>query len=137
MVQASPLSTRNIAKYAPGWCGMHIVQYQKNVPDVPHHPANAEYMVEVSLFDANQAPIPITNCNGCKFIATSVALNGEANYIESYLPWGMEITVGATDSDAILFAYGDQNWGSNDQPHHSNFGGYDGGMRIGDTGFSC
>jgi hypothetical protein len=123
--------------YATGWCTMHIVQYQKNVQGDGNHPANPEYVIDVSLFDANQAPIPLKNCNGCGNTARSVALNGKANYIESNLPWGMEVTVGATDSDAILFAYGDQNWGSNDQPHHSNFGGYDGGWRRGDTGFSC
>lgn len=123
--------------YATGWCGMHIVQYQKNVQGDPAHPPNSEYVIEVSLFDAKQQPIPLKNCNGCSNTALSVALNGKANYIESNLPYGMEVTVGAVDDDAVLFAYADQNWGSNDQPHHSNFEPYGDGKRVGNTGFTC
>lgn len=66
-----------------------------------------------------------------------VALNGKATLIESELPLKMEITVGAVDADPILFKYGDQSWGSNDQAHHSNFGPFEDGKRHGDTGFTC
>ncbi len=123
--------------YATGWCGMHIVQYQKNEQGDPAHPSNPEYVIDVSLFDAKQKPIPLKNCNGCGNTASTVAPNGKAAYIESSLPYGMEITCGAVDSDAVLFAYADQFWGSNDQPHHSNFGPYSDGSRSGDTGFTC
>ena len=59
------------------------------------------------------------------------------NQIDTALPHLMYVTAGAVDDDAVLFNYGDESWGSNDQPHHSNFGSYDSGKREGDTGFSC
>lgn len=49
----------------------------------------------------------------------------------------MYVTVGAVDNDVVLFTCWGQDWGSNDQVHHSNFGSYDSGKREGDTGFSC
>lgn len=115
---------------------MHVIQYQKNEQG-KELPPNPEYVLDVSLFDAKQQPIPIKNCNGCKNTARSVGLAGQPNEIESDLPFKMETTVGKVDSDAILFKYGDQSWGSNDQPHHSDFGAYDNGKREGNTGFQC
>lgn len=47
------------------------------------------------------------------------------------------VTTGKVDNDAVLFKYGAQAWGSNDQEHHCNFGAYDSGNREGDCGFSC
>ncbi len=123
--------------YATGWCGMHVVQYQKNEDGDPAHPSNPEYVIDVSLFDANQQPIPLKNCNGCQNTTSSVALNGQADDFQSALPFAMEVTCGAVDDDPINFKYGDQTWGSNDQAHHSNFGAYDSGKREGNTGFQC
>ena len=57
--------------------------------------------------------------------------------IDTALPGLLYVTAGAVDSDPVNFNYQDQAWGSNDQPHHSNFGAYDSGKREGDTGFSC
>ena len=70
-------------------------------------------------------------------MSRTVALNDKANKISSELPFDMSVTVEAVDNDAILFQYHDQNWGSNDQTHHSNFGRYDNGLRQRDTGFNC
>ena len=57
--------------------------------------------------------------------------------IDTALPGLLYVTAGAVDSDLVNFNYQDQAWGSNDQPHHSNFGAYDSGKRECDTGFSC
>ena len=122
--------------FAPGWCGMHVIQYQKNEDSGPN--ANSpEYMIDVSIFDANQQPIQIYDCNLCGTTDRTIALNGAPNDIKTDLPVDMIITLGAVDDDAILFQYGNQNWGSNDQEHYSNWGAYDNGKREGDTGFSC
>lgn len=122
--------------FAPGWCGMHVTQYQKNEDSGPN--ANSpDYLIDVSIFDANQNPIQIHDCNDCGTTARTIALNGAANVFKTDLPVDMIVTLGAVDDDAILFNYGDQSWGSNDQPHHSNWGAYDNGKREGDTGFSC
>ena len=120
--------------FTGGWCGMHVTQYQKNEPDGPA--ANSpDYVLSVCIYDANQVLLnQYPGEDGC---GQFVALNGVAQAIDTALPNLMYVTVGAVDDDAVLFTYGDQDWGSNDQPHHSNFGAYDNGKREGDTGFSC
>lgn len=123
-------------KFTSGWCGMHVTQYQKN-EDSGTNTHSPEYLIDVSIFDANQQPIQIHDCNNCGTTARTIALNGAANVFKTDLPLTMTVTLGAVDDDAIAFLYGDQSWGSNDQAHHSNWGAYDDGKREGDTGFSC
>ena len=122
--------------YAPGWCGMHVIQYQKNEPDGPNKDGS-EYLFDVTIKDANDVEIPLYNCNGCGTTARFVAPNGVPQTIESELPFNMQLTAGPVDDSAVLFNYNGQAWGSNDQDHHSNFGAYDNGKREGDTGFTC
>ena len=122
--------------FTGGWCGMHVTQYQKNEPDVPAFAANnPEYVLEVCIYDANQ--VLLNKFDGEDGCGNFVALNGQSQAIVTALPNLMYITVGAVDDDAVLFTYGNQDWGSNDQEHHSDFGPYDSGKREGDTGFSC
>ncbi|MCJ1264481.1 hypothetical protein MMC22_004353 [Lobaria immixta] len=125
------------ATYSGGWCGIHVTQYQKNEPGDGPQDNNPEYQLSVCVFDGNgvllnQYPgAPQGTCG------VFVALNGQPQPIDTALPNILYVTAGAVDSDAVLFNYGEQNWGSNDQEHHSKFGAYDSGSRQGDTGFSC
>lgn len=121
--------------YDSGWCSMHVVQYQKNESDGPNQ-GSPDYLIEISLFDNEGKPIVLLNCDNCGYTGRVVAPDGSTQSIESILPFPMNITVGAVDSDAILFSYDAQNWRSNDQEHRSNFRDYDSGKREGDTGFS-
>ncbi len=121
--------------YVPGWCGIHVVQYQKNEAKGPNA-GGPNYLLDVNIYDARQNLInadPPGSGSGVRF----VALTNVPQTVDSALPLGLNITVGAVDDDAVSFQYGDQNWGSNDQAHHSNFGSYDSGSRSGDTGFNC
>ncbi|CAD6579778.1 MAG: hypothetical protein ASARMPRED_009247 [Alectoria sarmentosa] len=121
--------------FASGWCGMHVTQYQKNEPGSCTTCNNPEYQLEVCVKDTNGVVLnQLPGESGC---GTFVALNGVGQPLDTALPYLVYVTVGAVDSDAVLFSYGDQNWGSNDQAHHSDFGAYDSGSRQGDTGFSC
>ena len=122
--------------YKPGWCGMHVIQYQKNEPSGPNQ-GGSDYLFDVTIKDADGTPLPLYNCNGCGTTARFVAPNGEAQAIESDLPFDLTLTAGPVDDSAVLFHYNTQDWGSNDQGHHSNFGPYDNGKREGDTGFTC
>ena len=123
--------------YAPGWCGMHVIQYQKNENDGPNA-KGTEYLIDVSLFDGKQQPIPLQDCNNCGNTARTVALNGNPNTFKSSLPFDVIVTVGAVDNDPINFEYNDQKWNSDDGgPHSTSFGNYDSGSRSGDTGFTC
>ena len=127
--------TSQTPSYATGWCTAHITQYQKNEASGPS--ANgASYLFVVCLYDANHGnlihwPGQDTPCTNV------VAPDNEQQKISSDLPFPFQITAGSTDDAAVLFSYNGQNWGSNDQAHHSNFGSYDSGRRNGDTGFSC
>ena len=112
--------------YVPGWCTMHVTQYQKTEPQSNPTP---DYKLDITLFDGAGTPV------GTKFGAP--ALNGVGVGVTSRLPWVMIVTAGAVDSDPLLFKYADQAWGSNDQEHHCNFGKYDHGNRDGDCGFNC
>ena len=108
-----------------GWCTMHIVQYQKNEPGPPM--TGADYLLNVTILGPGPNP---------RFLG-NVDLGVSPVTVISYLMSSLTVTAGQVDSDAILFDYQDQHWGSNDQEHYSNFGGYDGGFRQGDTGFTC
>ncbi len=121
--------------YTGGWCGMHVTQYQKNEPRDCATCENPEYSIQVSIYDANQ--VLLNAFEGTGVAGISVALNGVPQIIETALPNLMYVTVGAVDDDPLFFTYGDQDWGSNDQAHGSNWGSYDDGKRDGDTGFSC
>ena len=133
---AAGIPQPGIPTYKPGGCGMHITQYQKHERSGPNKDGS-EYLIDVTLADADGSLMPLYTDNLDSTKARFVARNGEAHIVKSVLPFDMSITVGAIDSDAVLFHYNDQDWGSNDQAHHSNFGAYDHGKREGDTGFAC
>lgn len=119
-------SSSSPAKFTPGWCGMHVTQYQKNEEggDNPHSP---NYVIRVSIFDADQKSLVFYDCNDCGTESQTVALDNVGNSFKTDLPVLMIITVGATDADPIEFAYGDQFWNSDSESHHSKFGAYDAG----------
>lgn len=104
---------------------MHVIQYQKA------NPATDNYRWDVTIFDASNPPVNIGS------VASVQAPGGTGIPITSRLPYPVVLTPGNVDADAVLFSYNGQNWGSNDQSHHSNFGRYDNGKREGDTGFTC
>lgn len=113
------------SSFASGWCTMHVVQYQRNENGI-----GADYQFDVLIYDANKTPIG-------QIQKQAVDPNTKTLNVNSNLPYVMVLTASGGDGDAVLFAYGGQNWGSNDQEHHSNFGPYDSGSRQGDTGFTC
>ena len=112
--------------YAPGWCGLHVIDYQ-----IPK--GGSFYSIEADIFDNTGVPIgyqPETDAQN--------TIN-----IDSALPIPLQITrpqPGSSsdpDTAVILFNYGSQAWGSDDQAHQCNFGGDQDGSRSGDCGFSC
>ncbi|KAK2802248.1 hypothetical protein FQN50_007429 [Emmonsiellopsis sp. PD_5] len=108
--------------YSPGWCGIHITQYQKNDRDNP----NPDYRFDISIKDHQGQEIGRADfADGSKNID-----------IFSALPWVLIVTAGDEDSDPVSFAYSDQSWDSNDESRCS-MGKYDSGNRDGDCGFSC
>lgn len=107
--------------YAPGWCGMHVVQHQKP------NPATDRYRFDITLKDHNGKAIG----------EVLGAVADKPIEVFSKLPYVFILTGGNVDSDAVLFDYAGQHWGSNDQGHHCDFGAYDNGARQGDCGFSC
>lgn len=109
--------------FVPGWCGLHVIQYQK--PD----PAVDNYSLDVEIFDSKG--------NSIGKVEYADAPAGVGVGVTSALPYVLIVTAQNIDDDAVLFAYADQNWGSNDQDHHCNFGAYDSGSRQGDCGFTC
>lgn len=123
------------ASYTGGWCGMHVTQYQKNEPGFSSTSNNPNYILSVCIYDAKQ--VRLNQFPGEKGCGQFVALTGQAEAIDTALPHLMYVTVGPVDDSPLLFTYGDQDWGSNDQAHRSNWGAYDSGKREGDTGFRC
>ena len=133
-----PADKPSAGKFKPGWCTMHVTQWQKNTDDGAH-PHSPEYNIDVEIFDGADPPKPLYlyDCDGCGTKATTVALNGAPNVYNTVLPNRVIVVVGAKDEDVVKFEYGDQKWDSNDQVHHSNFGPFEDQKRQGDTGFSC
>lgn len=90
--------------YAPGWCGVHVVQYQKNEGPAATSGGSgtSDYRIDVTIFDANQNLIGQAK--------TVDAPTGQAVNVDSKLPNVLEVTVGNVDSDPVKFAYGNQSW---------------------------
>lgn len=125
-VGAKDVSKQNCANFDPGWCGVHITQYQKNQgPGL-----NTEnYRFDVILYDGQQ-----------ELVGEQELLSipsGQTQQVGSTLPYTLGVTAPNTDGDAVYMSYNGQSWGSNDQAHHCNFGKYDSGQRDGDCGFLC
>lgn len=97
---------------------MHVTQYQKANPDDP----SSHYHLDITIFDAAQKEIGrVTNQD---------APAGQGVGVTSALPWVFIATAQNVDDDALLFKYADQSWGSNDQEHHCDFGGFEDGNRY-------
>ena len=116
--------------YAPGWCSMHIVQYQRDEDGV-----GGVYNFDVTLYDANDEEIG--GVHNTPVDGTTFKLN-----VDSALPNVMVIYAPGPDSDPLTFSYGSQTWKGNDASHQCNIGtgpdnGYQDGNRDGDCGFTC
>lgn len=117
--------------YKPGWCTMHVVQWQRNENGV-----GADYAFDVVLYDAEQKEIGLVAKTPIDPATKSFAMY-------SNLPYTIVITAPGGDVDPVQFAYADQSWDSNDRTNHqSNMGtgpehGYENGNREGDMGFTC
>ncbi|KAF2828923.1 hypothetical protein CC86DRAFT_287247, partial [Ophiobolus disseminans] len=113
----------NARDYAPGWCGVHVTQFQKP------NPAKDGYRLEAKIFDANQNEI-----------GNSVAAGktGSKIVFNSKLPMPFVVNSRAVDADPLDFEYGPERWDSNEQAaHHCKMGAYDNGKRDMDCGFRC
>ncbi len=120
----------NEAGYAGPWCGVHVTQYQKKNPaGDPATDPEAQYHLDVKLYDHNEDPIGE--------VLNAEAKAGQAVGVTGKLPYVMLVTAQNVDEDPVLFAYADQSWAYADAAHQCNFGQYDGGKREGDCGFSC
>lgn len=119
------------ATYAPGWCGVHVTQYQKNEGPVnAKRDTTADYRFDVFIYDSAGTLVGEADL-------LDIPSGSSASVIGSVLPQAFSITAPNVDGDAVYMTYGDQNWGSNDQDHQCNFGSYDSGNRDGDCGFTC
>jgi len=123
---ADPDKSAAAEGFYPGWCGVHVTQYQKNEADTN---PTANYKLDITVKDAaNEQVGAVTKAD---------APGGQGVGVTGRLPLVLTVTAQSVDGDAVLFAYGGQNWGSNDQAHQCNFGSYDSGKRDGDCGFTC
>ncbi|OAL05990.1 hypothetical protein IQ06DRAFT_313192 [Phaeosphaeriaceae sp. SRC1lsM3a] len=101
--------------FAPGWCGVHITQWQT---------PNA---LETKVFDANQAEI-----------GNSGGKQGDKLKFGSKLPLWFLVDGSAGSDKPIKFEYDAQFWDTNDKDkHHCSVGAYDGGKREIDCGYTC
>lgn len=70
------------ATFAPGWCGIHVTQYQKNEPGDCSTCNNPEYQLEVCVKDANGVILnQFPGQSGC---AIFVAPNGVGQPVSSF-----------------------------------------------------
>ena len=102
------------SNFAPDWCTMHVVQYQRNEIGV-----GADYQFDVLIYYANRTPIGQIQKQAIDHNTKTLNMNSNLPYVAV-----ISATGGDGDADAVVFAYGGQNWGSNDQEYHSNFGPY-------------
>ncbi|CAD6585859.1 MAG: hypothetical protein ASARMPREDX12_002142 [Alectoria sarmentosa] len=130
---ADSLQSRNPAAegvapdYVHGWCGVHVIQYQKNEGPKGSGGGTLDYRVTVTIKDALQDPI-----GGVTLLSIP---GGVYEGIDSQLPDVFEIEVGGVDSEPVYFKYAAQSWNSN--AAQCSVGGYAGGYRQMDCGFNC
>lgn len=113
------------ATYEKGRCRVHVTQYQKNESNNP----SSVYRFDLMIFD-----------NANKVTGQLFGVDAPTNQnvdMTSLLPYVLQVAAGEVDDSAVLFKYADQSWGSNDQEHECNFGGYEDGNRDGDCKFDC
>lgn len=106
-----------------GWCGIHVTQYLKP------NPVTDNYKVDALIYDNNGALIGR--------VEGADAPAGVRVYVISTLLNILAVTMGKVDADVVLFNYGTDALGSNNQDHYCSFGGYGDGNRNGDYGFTC
>lgn len=121
------ISTPLAKRFASGWCGVHVTQYQKDGGPTAPSGGNTDYRLTVTLYDALQDSI-----GGVTLLD---APGGTFEGIDSQLPDVFEVEVGADDPQPVLFQYSGQAWSSDDG--QCIVGGYDGGIRNIDCGFNC
>ena len=92
----------NAAGYAPGWCGFHVTQYQKNEGPDASTGGTSEYRFDIKIFDANH--------NQIGGVDKADAPGGQAVGVDSKLPYVIEVMAGNVDDDLVTFAYAYQNW---------------------------
>ena len=114
-------------RFASGWCGVHVVQYQKNEGPANTPNGNADYRLDVALYDALQDSMGgVTDID---------APGGQFENVESQLPFVFGVEVGAQDADPVRFQYNGQAWDST--AGQCSRGSYDSGSRSMNCGFNC
>ncbi|KAJ5594360.1 uncharacterized protein N7459_000568 [Penicillium hispanicum] len=126
----------NSAGFVPGWCTVHITQFQPDQYKAGTHmdytyinPLN-EYQLAITIFQGDGHPIAY---------ATKQPVDGALS-INSTLPYPLIVQdnyKGSDDSDWLSFWYNDQWWLQVDQLHQCNIGKWDHGKREGNCGFTC
>ena len=125
--QPAAISNPLTKRYIPGSCGVHVKQYQKNEGPAGSDGGTSEYRLDVYLYDDIQDPIG-------SVLLLSIP-GGVYETIDSQLPDAFEVLVGGTDGQPVFFQYNGQAWDSDST--QCSVGGYDGGSRQMDCGFSC
>ena len=123
---ARDVSKENCDSYDPGWCGMHIRQYQRN--EGPGFQI-ANYRFDVYLYDADQELVGERDLISIP--------TGQTYQVGSTLPYTFGVTAPEGDDDPVIMHYNGQKWGSNSADHQCKFGAFSSGHRDGDCGFSC
>ncbi|KAI4194051.1 MAG: hypothetical protein LQ350_008011 [Teloschistes chrysophthalmus] len=107
--------------YYPGWCRLHLQQFQKNEGPAATNGKHgiSDYRFSIQIKDANQELIGQVDYFD--------APTGQGVNVNSKLPAVLVAIAGGVDSDPVTFAYGGQNWDSNSK--QCSTGGYQNGSR--------
>lgn len=115
--------------YLPGYCGVHVTQYQKNEGPAAANGGvgTSNYRFDITIFDEIQVQV------GQVLLAN--APGGVGVGVTSALPWVLIVTALNVDEDPVRFAYAGSAWDSNSP--QCSVGKYDSGSRNMDCGFPC
>lgn len=120
-VATAPVSSHS---YTPGWCGVHVSQYLRSIPENP----SPNFKMNFRIYDGAQALLAA--------LTGDDAPSGHTISIVTLLPTVLNVTVQSANNDPVLFGYNDVYWDSSDS-RHCKFGGYSTSKREGDCGFTC
>ena len=114
--------------FAPGWCTLHMIQYQKNQADI----GNA-YAFSLVLKDNDKKIIGQITKQPLEGTAPGV-LNMPSN-----LPYMLVLKTRDADDDWVQFEYSADRWNTNPEDYggRCTSGGFENGNRESDCGFQC
>jgi hypothetical protein len=84
--------------FTPGWCTVHVVQYQRN-----EYGVGADFVFDVIIYDHVKKVIRVTQ-------QAPIVANSKTLSIKTRLAWTIEVEVKGGDNNLVIFSWSGVEW---------------------------